>query len=119
MPKIIISYRRSDSDVFAGRVHDRIADQFGADSVFIDVDNIAFGEDFRVRIQEALGMADAVLVVIGPRWLGTREGRQSRIMDEADPVRIELETALSRGTPTIPILVGETSMPGSSPWVAG
>jgi hypothetical protein len=110
MAKIIISYRRSDSDVFAGRVHDQIVSRYGDQSAFIDVDNIPFGKDFRVHIQEELANADAILVIVGPKWLGSKGGR-SRIMDAADPVRIEVETALSRGLPTIPILVGNATMP--------
>jgi len=111
MARIIISYRRSDSDIFAGRVRDRIAGSFGEDSVFIDVDNIPFGKDFRAYIQEALAEADAILVVVGPRWLGGGKGGRSRINDDADPVRIEVETALGKGIPTIPLLVGQTNMP--------
>jgi hypothetical protein len=99
--KIIISYRRSDSDVFAGRICDRLANSFGEDSVFIDVDSIPFGKDFRVHIQQAMAEADAVLVIIGPHW----------IMDDNDPVRIEVETALNQRIPAIPILVGKTAMP--------
>lgn len=111
MSKIVISYRRSDSDVFAGRIRDRLAACFGEDSVFIDIDSIPFGTDFRVHIQEALAKADAVLVVVGPRWLGAGKGAKSRIMDSTDPVRIEVEAALSKGIPTVPILVGNTVMP--------
>ena len=54
MTKIIISYRRSDSDVFAGRVRNRIAGNFGEDSVFIDVDSIPFGKDSRRVSQDGL-----------------------------------------------------------------
>jgi TIR domain len=108
--KIVISYRRFDSDAFAGRIRDRIAGGFGDDSVFMDVDNIPFGRDFRIHIQKALAEADAVLVVVGPKWLSGEKGR-NRIKDDADPVRIEVETALGNGIPTIPILVGRTSMP--------
>lgn len=111
VPKIIISYRRSDSDVFAGRIRDRLAAHFGEDSVFIDVDNIPFGKDFRVHIQEAMQAADAVLVIIGPKWLGGGRGGRNRINDAADPVRIEVETALNNRRPIVPILVGQTSMP--------
>jgi hypothetical protein len=111
MAKIIISYRHSDSDVFAGRVHDRIVSRYGDKSVFIDVDNIPFGKDFRVQIQQELASADAVLVIVGPKWLGSARGGRSRIMEATDPVRIEVETALNKGVPTIPILVGNTSMP--------
>ena len=111
MAKIIISYRRSDSDVFAGRVHDRIVSRYGDQSAFIDVDNIPLGKDFRVHIQEELANADAILVIVGPKWLGSAKGGHSRIMDATDPVRIEVETALGKGVPTIPILVGNTTMP--------
>ena len=111
MPKLIISYRRSDSDAFAGRIRDRLAARFGEESVFIDVDNIPFGKDFRVHIQEALAEADAVLVIIGPKWLGGSKGGHSRIKDDNDPVRIEVETALNNRLPTVPILVGQTNMP--------
>jgi hypothetical protein len=111
MAKILISYRRADSDVFAGRVHDRIVIRYGDESVFIDVDDIPFGKDFRIHIQEELEKADAVLVIIGPRWLGSGKGGRTRIMDSHDPVRIEVETALSKGLPTIPILMGDVAMP--------
>jgi hypothetical protein len=109
--KIIISYRRSDSDVFAGRIRDRIANTFGEDSVFIDVDNIPLGKDFRLHIQEEMSAADAVLVVIGPKWLGLNESGPSRILEDTDPVRIEVETALRNRLPIIPILFGKTPMP--------
>ena len=111
MTKIIISYRRSDSDLFAGRIRDRLASTFGEESIFIDVDNIPLGKDFRVHIQEEMSRADAVLVVIGPNWLGINEHAQNRIMQDTDPVRIEVETALHNRTPIIPILFGKTPMP--------
>jgi hypothetical protein len=111
--KIIISYRRSDADMFAGRVRDRIASRFGENSVFIDVDNIPLGKDFRVHIQEEMAQADAVLVIIGTKWLGSVKGGRSRIQDETDPVRIEVETALGKKIPTIPLLVGTARMPKS------
>ena len=89
MPDIIISYRRSDLDVFAGRVRDRIASHYGETSVFIDVDDIPFGRDFRVHIQEALSECDTLVVIIGRKWLGAGKRGQFRINDGADPVRIE------------------------------
>lgn len=111
MPDIIISYRRSDSDVFAGRVRDRIASHYGETSVFIDVDDIPFGRDFRVHIQEALSECDTLVVIIGRKWLGAGKRGQFRINDGADPVRIEVETALTNAIPIVPILVGKTRMP--------
>ena len=114
MARIIISYRRSDSDVFAGRIRDRIASRYGDSSVFMDIDDIPFGKDFRQHIKDALTASDAVVVIIGPRWLGTAKGGQTRIQEETDPVRIEVETALQRNIPIVPVLVGDTKMPKPS-----
>ena len=38
--KVFISYRRDDSAGHAGRVHDRLAHEFGANLLFMDVDSI-------------------------------------------------------------------------------
>jgi hypothetical protein len=47
MPRIFISYRRSDSGMFTGRIHDQLKASFGAGSVFRDMYNIPAGSDFR------------------------------------------------------------------------
>jgi uncharacterized protein YecT (DUF1311 family) len=111
MAKIAISYRRSDSEDITGRIFDRLVQQFGKQTVFRDIDNIRPGIDFRTQIAEALRTTDVLLVIIGSRWFGGVAGGQRRMDDEADPVRIEVETALSRDIPIIPVLVGGTEMP--------
>src|SRR5437879_3344935 len=111
MPKIAISYRRSDSQDITGRIFDRLAQRYGKSTVFRDIDNIRPGIDFRTQIADALSSADALLVIVGPRWFGRSKGPGSRIDDEADPVRVEVETALKRRIPLIPVLVGGTRMP--------
>ncbi len=48
--RIFISYRRADSAAEAGRLYDRLVEQFGRRNVFMDVDDIGPGEDcFRGR----------------------------------------------------------------------
>ncbi len=42
MPKIFISYRRSDSAAHAGRIYDRLEGRFGQGQVFMDVDAIRY-----------------------------------------------------------------------------
>lgn len=111
MPKIIISYRRADSGVITGRIRDRLAQHYGEDCIFLDIDNIPFGMDFRKNIADALTKHDLLLAVIGPDWAGAGSSGLGRIHDQNDPVRIEVETALQRGIPTIPVLVGGASMP--------
>src|SRR6516162_9551861 len=93
-----------------GRIRDRLADRYGEDAVFMDIDNIPFGKDFRVHISEAIVQSDILLVIVGRGWLGARGGNR-RIDDEADFVRLEVETALSNAIPIIPVLVGSARMP--------
>jgi hypothetical protein len=111
MPKIVISYRRSSYDAIVGRMRDKLVDRYGDDAVYMDVDSIPFGIDFREHINEALNEVDVVIAVIGAKWLGPIRGRKPRIFDETDPVRVEVETALRRGIPVVPILVDGVKMP--------
>lgn len=114
MHKIIISYRRSDSAWTARSIFDRLAAHYGKDSVFMDIDSIPFGIDFREHIGKALAESAVLIAIIGPKWTGQREGGVPRINDENDPVRIEIETALRSATPIIPILVDGSRMPDAS-----
>ena len=113
MPKISISYRRIDSEAMTGRIFDRLANYYGKDAIFRDIDNIPPGIDFRVHINETLRKTHILLAVIGPGWLGTSSGGLERIQQESDAVRVEIEMALRRRTPLIPILIGNTTMPSS------
>ena len=111
MAKIAISYRRSDSQDITGRIFDRLSQQYGRDTVFRDIDSIQPGIDFRTQIADALTATDVLLVIVGPRWLGRGKGVESRMDSEADPVRVEVEMALKRDIPIIPVLVSGMKMP--------
>src|SRR5262245_8502554 len=111
MSRIIISYRRADSAAISGRIFDRLASHYGDDAVFMDIDKIPFGTDFRDHIREVLAGGDILLAIIGPDWLGKASDGTSRVMDEADPVRVEIESALRQKTRIIPVLVDGASMP--------
>ena len=111
---VVVSYRRSDTDAISGRIRDRLVEYFGKTAIFMDIDSIPLGTDFRKYIASALSETNVLLVVIGPNWLGAREGGFNRINDEVDPVRIEVETALQTGIPVLPVLVNGASMPNSN-----
>ena len=111
MPRVVISYRRSDSAAIAGRIADQLKARFGEDSVFMDIDNIPLGVDYRVHIKGELLKSEILIVVIGPRWLAPDPDGTRRIHNEADPVRVEIETALREQVPVIPVLVEEAIMP--------
>jgi hypothetical protein len=112
VPRIFISYRREDSSGQAGRLYDRLAAVFGADQVFMDVDDILPGENFATTLRNNVEAADIAVVVIGPRWLtaADSEGRR-RLDDETDFVRREVLDALLRGKRVVPVLLNGTEMP--------
>jgi uncharacterized protein (TIGR02594 family) len=111
MPRLSISYRRSDSEAVTGRIFDRLIRHYGRKSVFRDVDNVPVGVDFRSHIQDVLQQSDILLAVVGPDWRGARSKGHARIDEENDQVRIEVETALKKGIPVIPVLVGRSEIP--------
>jgi formylglycine-generating enzyme required for sulfatase activity len=113
MAKIFISYRRKDSAGVAGRIYDRLRQYFGDNAVFMDIDTIPFGDDFREHIRAAMSQCDVVLAVMGSRWTGRTKTRR-KIDDPKDFLRIELEAALERNLPVIPILIDDTRMPAEA-----
>jgi uncharacterized membrane protein HdeD (DUF308 family) len=111
--RITVSYRRSDSPYAARGIRARFAEHFGKENVFMDIDSIALGVDYRIPIAEALARSDVVAVVIGPKWSGQREGGKPRLFDSNDPVRHEIAAALSaERILVIPLLVDGATMPG-------
>jgi len=111
MTAIFLSYRRDDSAGFAGRLADALEAEFGPGSVFRDVDDIRPGEDFVQAIESHLRDVSAVLVMIGPNWLGASSGARRRLDDAGDFVRQEIQAALASGKPLIPLLVSNATMP--------
>jgi uncharacterized protein (TIGR02594 family) len=111
MPRLSISYRRSDSGDVTGRIFDRLVGHYGKKSVFRDIDNVPIGVDFRTHIRHVLQHSDILFAVVGPDWRGPKPDGHARIEEENDLVRIEVETALKEGIPVIPLLVGDAEMP--------
>ena len=114
MGDICISYRRADSQAITGRIFDRLIAHYGHGAVFMDIDNIPAGTDFRQYLNKTLLQATVLLAIVGPKWLGAGKGGPDRIHDESDPVRVELETALRNGLAIIPVLIGNRKMPGAA-----
>lgn len=112
MTTLFISYRRSDSAPYAGRLRDHLVRRFGGDAVFMDIDDIAPGTDFPDLIAQTLAKADTILVVIGPAWLNTAgpDGRR-RLDDPNDYVRREIGTGIEQRKRVVPLLVGGARMP--------
>ena len=113
--KIFINYRREDSIAITGRLRDRLAETFGPDNLFMDVDNIPVGINFEEYLKSQVAACDVVLSVIGPNWLNAKDETDQRRLDKPDDfVAIELTAALARDILVIPVLVDGTRMPKAS-----
>jgi hypothetical protein len=109
-----ISYRRTSAAAQAGRLYDLLANRFGDDAVFMDIDSISPGADFVDAIEAAVSACDVLLVLIDPAWTDPRtEAGAARLTDPADFVRLEVGTALRRNIPVVPVLLNGATLPRS------
>jgi hypothetical protein len=109
---MFISYRRDDAPSHAGRLYDALVEHFGEENVFMDVDNIEIGADFREAIESAVTSCDVLFAMIGPRWLTMVDSGGERRLDGSDDyVRLEIETALRRKVRVVPALLQGATMP--------
>ena len=112
MSGIFISYRRGDSEGQARALSLELAKYVGDKAVFMDVDSIALGRDFRRSLHESLESCDAAIALIGPNWLDSKDAAGRRRLDDpGDIVRLEIATALKRNIPVTPVLLQGASMP--------
>ena len=109
---IFVSYRRSDSADITGRIYDRLVDEFGRPLIFKDVDSIPLGTDFKEYLDRKVSECNVLLAIIGDRWTDASDESGKRRLDDPDDfVRVEIESALARGIPVIPLLVRGAQMP--------
>ena len=112
MSDIFLSYRRQDSADATGRISDHLYREFGKDSIFTDIDNIPLGLGFREHIDKEVSHCEVFIAVIGQGWLDAQDSKNNRGLElTGDFVRFEVETALKRNIPVIPVLVGGATLP--------
>jgi transposase InsO family protein len=110
-PQIFISYRRDDAAGYARAVHEELVRSFGAERVFIDVDDINAGQPFSEVIQRSVGDSAVLLALIGKRWRGERDGAAPRLFEADDFVRQEVAAGLAKGLRVVPVLLDGVAMP--------
>ena len=115
MSKIFISYRRHDSRPVATLIYEPLARhfeaKFGAGAVFMDVHGIPLGVNFRSYLNEQVANAELLLALIADRWLTAVDEHGARRIDSPnDFVRIEIEAALKRGMPVVPVYVDDAKI---------
>ena len=103
MATIFLSYRRTDSPQ-ACRIYEWLVRRFGEDAVFMDVAAIPVAVDYADYIRGAITGSRVMIVLIGNEWV-------ERLAAADDPVRLELEFAIEKNIPVLPLLIGSTIMP--------
>lgn len=111
--RIVISYRRQDTPGGAGRLRESLAEHFGRENVFLDIDTIPPGVPWRKAIDKTISECDVLLPVIGMHWLSVTDEQGRRRLDQPDDVlRFEIASALSSGVKIIPVQLHGARMPG-------
>ncbi|GLX93085.1 toll/interleukin-1 receptor domain-containing protein [Herbidospora sp. NBRC 101105] len=106
MAAIFVNYRNEDA-AWAVVLDGELSRRFGADMVFRAPRSITPGQDFEVRLREAVRHSSVLIAIIGRRWLLPDEQGLRRIDAAGDWVRTEIALAFSTGVPVIPVLVDD------------
>jgi hypothetical protein len=110
---VFISYRRADSEHVVGRLYEHLTSNFGPNAIFKDVDSLVHGHDFRIQLEASLNACLVFVCVMGDQWAGPPDAHPRSIDNSDDFVRIEVETALRRKIPLIPVFVRGLRMPAA------
>jgi formylglycine-generating enzyme required for sulfatase activity len=110
--KIFINYRRDDSAPHALAV----AGYLGKRNIFIDIGDLQAGQEFETVLENKLRQCKVMLAIIGPNWVDARDEKTGsrRLDNPEDWVRLEIERALARKIPVIPVLVAGATLPSKS-----
>ncbi|WP_053702851.1 toll/interleukin-1 receptor domain-containing protein [Streptomyces sp. WM6368] len=102
MVDVFINYRTGDGEKTAALLDQELKRRFGEDRIFRASRSIAPGEVYPDALRTALQRSSVLLAVIGPDWANFR----TRLDDPQDWVRREIEEALARELPVVPVLDG-------------
>src|SRR5262249_39613188 len=111
--KVFISYRRDVSRYQARMIHAAFCQVLPRDHVFMDVDTILPGANFRKILKDWVNQCEVLLALIGPGWIDASDPKTKgrRLDNPSDFVRIEIGEALARDIPVVPVLLDGTPMP--------
>ncbi|MCB1751638.1 MAG: CHASE2 domain-containing protein [Gammaproteobacteria bacterium] len=106
MKKIFISYRRRESSGYSRLVYERLRAALPAWEIFMDVEEIPVGENWRGVLETRIDSADVMIVLIGREWLTMTGPDGMRRLDHPDDVtRWEIASALEKKKRLLPVLL--------------
>ena len=125
-PAVFVNYRTGDEEASAALVERELSYRFGSAKIFRADKSIAPGDDIETTIVDAVRHSEALVAVIGPRWLAATGPDGRRAIDSADDwTRRELVEARRHGVRIIPLLVGKvrcltlSDVPPALRWLPG
>jgi hypothetical protein len=77
--KVFISYRRDDSRYQARMIHAAFCQVIPHDRVFMDIDSIPPGTNFRKILKDWVDQCEVLLALIGPGWIDAKDPKTSRV----------------------------------------
>ena len=115
MPRIFLSFRKSDERLIRDRLYQALEQQFGADQVFKSGVTIPPGKAYDPILRRQAADCQIMLALIGPRWAGQADEHGRSDLDRPDDwVRTEIATSLQSGNTVVPVLIGEgTKLPSA------
>src|SRR5262249_23818677 len=108
------NYRRKQEGGWAAdAIATRLAREFGAERIFLDVTGIPPGAKFAEQIRSEIARAVALVVVLGKDWYQIQDDEtgEQRIARADDWVRSEIRTAVERQIPIFPLLIDDATPP--------
>ena len=94
-PRVFISYRRTDTGETADRLWADLTAKYGDGKVFLDKQDIPYGEPWDRTLAGWLGISNVVVALVGHEWDGgPGDEGYPRVLNPYDWVRREVETAL-------------------------
>ncbi len=115
MKKIVVSYRREPDQFVAGHLSRELRSRFGESQVIRDKESIEGGVSWKQYVLNEIDRDTALLVLIGKDWSDVRDSGKNRRLDNPDdPIRLEIADAMRDGAAIIPLLLESAQMPAAS-----
>src|SRR5438445_2575304 len=67
-PRVFLSYRRQDTWAMANRLCVDLKDRYGEANVFMDTQDIPYGEEYPGVLAGWLGASNVIVALVGPQW---------------------------------------------------
>ena len=111
MPRVFISFRKTDDRWMRDRVYQALISRFDASQFFKSGPSIAPGSDFAQVLLRQAQDCEVMLVLIGSRWLDASDDTGRRLLElDGDWVRAEIVTSIAAGNRIVPVLLGDSTM---------